>query len=597
MRLASVLRWSLCSIAIMAGTRATQDAVANGDTRTITIMHMHTKEETTATFRRDGRYDGAALDKLNRALRDWRNDDVIKMDPRLFDVAWEVHREIGSGEPFHVVSAYRSPATNSMLRRRSRGVAKHSQHMLGKAMDFYLPDVSPSKIREIGMRLQRGGVGYYPTAYTPFIHLDVGSVRSWPRMSRDQLARIFPTGKTVHLPADGEPMEGYEIAKAEILARGGSVGGYAAADLDEGAIIASGSRSSFWAALFGGGNNDEEEARPTRGGRRGVVASRQAAPSNALAYATTDNDPLGRFSTPQPVAQAQSVPLRERVAARGRGRGTTETPDDSETRVAALATTPSPIPATAPAPPGRTVTGQTIEAKAAENAASSEKTGPTNLVFAPLPLSRPRLLQMPLPTAEPVQVAALAGDAPSALDMAGAKLVAAPAPPSRPTELAGAAGDTGLASAAIRMAQPPSGDSRPATGDAAAVPAGRLIAVNHPSPPERPRLGGSDLIAMAPVSATAPARVPTNFSSSERDALSQLFANTRPAAAKQQPRVTTAKASPVAGIDGPIVQNDSPAASLGFSKPAKGDAGKTEIRTDRFTGPAVKPLPTTFIQQ
>lgn len=87
--------------------RGTQDAIANGDTRTITIRHMHTKEETTVTFKRDGRYDSAALEKLNWALRDWRNDDPIRMDPRLFDVVWEVQRQLGSDQPFHVVSAYR----------------------------------------------------------------------------------------------------------------------------------------------------------------------------------------------------------------------------------------------------------------------------------------------------------------------------------------------------------------------------------------------------------------------------------------------------------------------------------------------------------
>ena len=79
-----------------------------------------------------------------------------------------------------------------MLRRRSRGVAKHSQHMVGKAMDFYLPDTPTARIREAGMRMQRGGVGFYPGAHTPFVHLDAGSVRSWPRMTRDQLVRLQP---------------------------------------------------------------------------------------------------------------------------------------------------------------------------------------------------------------------------------------------------------------------------------------------------------------------------------------------------------------------------------------------------------------------
>ena len=95
-----------------------------------------------------------------------------------------------------------------MLRRRSSAVAKNSQHMQGKAMDFYLPDVSTVRLRAIGMRIQNGGVGYYPNAYTPFVHLDVGSVRAWPRMTRAQLASIFPDGKTVHIPSDGTPSAG-----------------------------------------------------------------------------------------------------------------------------------------------------------------------------------------------------------------------------------------------------------------------------------------------------------------------------------------------------------------------------------------------------
>ncbi|MFJ5370428.1 DUF882 domain-containing protein, partial [Bosea sp. CER48] len=259
------LTLGLACVALVVTVRSTDKAAAFGDTRTITIRHMHTKEETTVTFKRDGRYDSAALEKLNWALRDWRTDEPIRMDPRLFDVVWEVQRQLGSDQPFHVVSAYRAPGTNAMLRRRSRAVAKHSQHTLGKAMDFYLPDTPTARIREIGMRLQRGGVGFYPNAHTPFVHLDVGSVRSWPRMTRDQLVRLFPDEKTVHLPADGQPLGGYELAKAEILSGGGAVAGYATADFDEGAVMASG-RKSFWAALFGG-DDEEADARPTRGRR------------------------------------------------------------------------------------------------------------------------------------------------------------------------------------------------------------------------------------------------------------------------------------------------------------------------------------------
>ena len=87
----------------------------------------------------NGNYDQAALQKVNHALRDWRTGKPTNMDPHLIDALWEVYRETGAKEPIHVIGGYRSPATNAMLRRRSSGVAKSSQHMLGKAIDFYIP--------------------------------------------------------------------------------------------------------------------------------------------------------------------------------------------------------------------------------------------------------------------------------------------------------------------------------------------------------------------------------------------------------------------------------------------------------------------------
>ena len=105
------------------------------------------------------------------------------------------------------------------LRDKSRNIP---EHMLGKAIDAHFIDVPTSKIQDITMRLQAGGVGFYPTGNTPWVHIDLGSVRYWPRMSRDQMARIFPDGKTVFIPADGSPMPGYQQALAEVEARGGS---------------------------------------------------------------------------------------------------------------------------------------------------------------------------------------------------------------------------------------------------------------------------------------------------------------------------------------------------------------------------------------
>ena len=123
------------------------------------------------------------------------------MDPQLFDAVWEVQREFGIDKPVHIISSYRSPRTNEMLRKRSSGVARHSLHMQGKAMDFFIPGVPLDSVREAGLRLQRGGVGFYPTSGSPFVHMDVGSVRHWPRMTREQLAQGLP-GRAHRASAD-----------------------------------------------------------------------------------------------------------------------------------------------------------------------------------------------------------------------------------------------------------------------------------------------------------------------------------------------------------------------------------------------------------
>ena len=212
-----------CCVAVLVllfASRALQNAVAEGDTRTISMHHIHTDEDITITYKRDGIYDQAALEKLNWFLRDWRKSEKTTMDPHLIDLAWEVQREAGSKEPIWVVCGYRSPETNAMLRHRSTGVARFSQHMLGKAMDFYIPGVNLEHLREIGLRLARGGVGFYPTSGSPFVHTDTGNIRMWPRMSHEELARVFPDGKTVQIPSDGKPLPGYTLALAEIKERG-----------------------------------------------------------------------------------------------------------------------------------------------------------------------------------------------------------------------------------------------------------------------------------------------------------------------------------------------------------------------------------------
>ena len=210
----------LTSLLLLMGAGSVHDATALNETRTLSFHHTHSDEDLTVTFKRDGRYDEEALKQLNHFLRDWRSQEQTTMDRHLFDILWEVYRDVDGKKPIQIISAYRSPATNAMLHRRSSGVARFSQHMLGHAMDFFIPDVSLEQIRFAGLRLQRGGVGFYPTSGSPFVHLDTGSIRHWPRMTHDQLARVFPDGRTVHVPSDGTPLKGYELARADIEKRG-----------------------------------------------------------------------------------------------------------------------------------------------------------------------------------------------------------------------------------------------------------------------------------------------------------------------------------------------------------------------------------------
>ena len=213
---------TLTAVLLIAASSNTPTAVADSDTRTLSFRNAHTAEEITVTFKRNGRYDDAALKKLNWFMRDWRKEQQVEMDPQLFDLVWETNRAVGGTQPVEVVCGYRSPETNAMLRARSNGVADNSNHTRGLALDFFIPGVPLEKIREVALRLQRGGVGFYPSSGSPFVHLDTGSIRHWPRMTHDQLAKVFPDGRTVHLPSNGQPLAGYELALADAERQGRS---------------------------------------------------------------------------------------------------------------------------------------------------------------------------------------------------------------------------------------------------------------------------------------------------------------------------------------------------------------------------------------
>ncbi|MFE1601358.1 DUF882 domain-containing protein [Methylobacterium sp. ID0610] len=442
---------AIVATVLIGGSRGTQDAAANGDTRTLTIIHEHTKESATITFKRDGRYDRAALEQLNWLLRDWRIDEPTKMDPRLFDVVWEAHRATGSQDAIHIVSAYRSPQTNAALRRRSRAVAEHSQHMLGKAMDFYLTDVSVDQIREIGMRMQRGGVGWYPHAYNPFVHLDVGSVRAWPRMPYDQLARLFPDGRTVHLPRDGRPLPGYEQAKAEILARGGSVLGYgqavAAVDEEDSPNVV----GQFFSFLFGGGSKPSPAPAPQAPQRVRPVVLASAAPDDAgtrgvLAYAPQPDPRAGMpvRDAPVPVAPAEPAPV-----------------------AAAPAPEPAPAEPGAPLPPRRP----------AEFAALADA-----LVAVPLPPERPASIQ--IASADPAALGPLIAPRPAPARSPAAEAAAGDAKAQLRALFAAAADPAAAQGRTVRLTQARTAPRGTPPAGLVAAPAGGVALRFQPRGPE-----------------------------------------------------------------------------------------------------------------
>jgi uncharacterized protein YcbK (DUF882 family) len=206
------LRAAAAVFALAAGVFASFSAHA--EDRALKLYNLHTKDRATIVFKRDGKFDKAGLARINSFLRDWRRNETIKMDPNLLDLVWTAYQKAGATGYINVVCGYRSPATNGMLRKRSSGVAQNSQHTKGKAMDFFIEGVPLAELRAIGLRMQVGGVGFYPSSGSPFVHFDTGSVRHWPRMTRQQLVKVFPNGNTVHVPSDGKPLPGYAQALA-----------------------------------------------------------------------------------------------------------------------------------------------------------------------------------------------------------------------------------------------------------------------------------------------------------------------------------------------------------------------------------------------
>jgi uncharacterized protein YcbK (DUF882 family) len=145
--------------------------------RKLVLEHMHTGEKLKVVYWKHGRYIRQALKQVNHIMRDYRNNQVKPIDPKLLDLLWNLNGKLETREPYLIVSGYRSKETNRALRAHSDNVAKRSLHIQGKAIDIQIENRDASTIRRAALALKSGGVGYYPNS--GFVHLDVGDVRSW----------------------------------------------------------------------------------------------------------------------------------------------------------------------------------------------------------------------------------------------------------------------------------------------------------------------------------------------------------------------------------------------------------------------------------
>lgn len=595
----------LLAVGLFVASVIAPPAQAREGTKSLKLYFGHTKERGEFTFKRNGRYDKGEIKKINRFLRDWRRNEPANMDPQLLDLIWAIYKQTGSREYIHVVSAYRSLATNNTLRSRSKGVAKTSQHTAGKAMDFYIPGVPLAKLRGIAMKAQGGGVGFYPTSGSPFVHVDTGNVRSWPRMSRQQLIALFPDGETLYLPTDGKPLKGYEKA----LARKKSSGGTALAYLETGEESGGGKKSSVggWLKRVFDGGADEAEDTETAAAPAPVAPPPAVPPTAAPAV----EDPAA------PVEPATGDPTVLIAAAEDgseprvpRARPATESelmlasiaPDLPPGNAAAPAAVALPsataaeaLPA-APASRGRpdsVLLAETLAESGAETAALAVE--PEDVIAALTALSD-----------TPVSAAQAAGPAPLPVTVQVAEAVPAPVAPApvvpAPVAPAEVVPAPGPGPAAVAAAGPIRSAVTPEERSTAIAAANALVAGaggNRPRPrPVALAFAGSGLPAAEPVKAPVrPAALPAPVSVSAPEPVPQI----------QVPEIQVARAEaspepkPLPAVKGDRVE----AAIAAVEEPAYGaDAddlreliGKAAARraaTEGFTMPEPAGAPSLF---
>ncbi|WP_206026888.1 DUF882 domain-containing protein [Jiella endophytica] len=374
---------AMAAAALLVGTFASG---ASAETRSLRLYNLHTKEKAVFAYKVNGRYDQSELKKVNWFLRDWRKAKATTMDPRLLDLIWEAYRQSGSNGYINVICGYRSPATNEMLRSRSSGVAKKSQHTLGRALDFYIPDVPLKKMREIGLKMQVGGVGYYPRSGSPFVHFDVGNARHWPRMSRRELLAVFPNGGTVHVPSDGKPLPGYSQALASYKSRRSQ----SEIQVANAGRSSSGGGKSLIAMLFGGGDAAEEAEDEADVATPAEAPARAAPAQDSVQVAAIVPQPRPSRDLPSGV----SVPVADTFD--------TGAPAAADTKVAAIE--PSRVPLPTFASRGASQTAQSSDVGAL--IAAMEETSPE-----PALASGQLAYSVPTPTDRPNFKAVLNGGA------------------------------------------------------------------------------------------------------------------------------------------------------------------------------------------
>lgn len=165
------------TVAGLFAVAATARAATPEPIRRLGFLHTHTGEKLEAVYWEHGHYVPDALDEISRILRDHRTGETHPLDVKLLDTLAILRNQLELRQSFHVISAYRSPKTNEMLRKKGSGVATRSLHMDGRAIDIRIPGVELDVLHRTALKLRSGGVGYYPRSQ--FVHLDSGRVRNW----------------------------------------------------------------------------------------------------------------------------------------------------------------------------------------------------------------------------------------------------------------------------------------------------------------------------------------------------------------------------------------------------------------------------------